>query len=386
MTAVFYQGIGPELTRYDIDLKGAALTKRDAVTTPGAKVQYVWPHPSKQWLYVVSSDGGPGRIPGTNNVATAFRIDPSSGALTPHGQTAMLPHRPVHCCVDRAGEFLLTAYNYPSHVTVHHIKPDGTLGALVDQSGDLDFGIFGHQVMTTPGNRTAVLVTRGNDATADKPEDPGALKIYDFRDGVLTNLASIAPGNGFGFGARHLDFHPLQPWVFVSIERQNQLYVYRLQSDGELARDPLFVRTSLAEPDHLRPGQAAGAIHVHPSGRFVYLTNRNSSVAEIAGRQVFAGGENNVAVFSIDQATGEPTLIQNAEAHTNHLRTFSIDPSGRLLIAASIQPIALRDGTTLPAALVLYRIGDDGRLTFVRKYDVDTGRYMQFWTGIVSLP
>lgn len=83
--AVFYQSIGPELFRYDIDVDGAALTKRDAVSTPGANVQYVWPHPSKKYLYAVSSDGGPGTIPGTRHVATAFRVDPAFGALTLHG-------------------------------------------------------------------------------------------------------------------------------------------------------------------------------------------------------------------------------------------------------------------------------------------------------------
>jgi len=105
----------------------------------------------------------------------------------------------------------------------------------------------------------------------------------------------------------------------------------------------------------------AGAIHIHPTGRFVYLTNRNSGTEEVGGRKVFKGGENNIA-------------------------TFAIDPSGRLLIAASILPMAMRDGSTLPAGLVLYRIGDDGKLTFARKYDIDTGRFMQFWIGIVTLP
>jgi 6-phosphogluconolactonase (cycloisomerase 2 family) len=385
MTAVFYRSIGPELARYDVDVDGAALMKRDVVMTPGANIQYVWPHPSKQWLYVVSSDGGPGAIPGTKNVATAFRIDRTSGALTPHGEIVALPYRPVHCSVDRSGEFLLTAYNFPSHVTVHRIASDGTIGMEVTQADKLDVGIFAHQVLTTPGNRTAIMITRGNNASADKPEDPGALKVYGFRDGVLANLASVQPGAGLGFGPRHLDFHPTQPWVFVSVERQSQLYVYRLEPDGNLSRDPLFVTMSLAKPDNVRPAQAAGAIHVHPNGRFVYLTNRNSGTTEVAGRRVFAGGENNIAVFAIDQATGEPTLIQNAEAQTNHLRTFSIDPSGRLLIAAGIQPIPLRDGSTLAAALVLYRIGADGRLKFARKYEVDTGRFMQFWTGIVTL-
>jgi len=384
--AVFYQGIGPELTRYDIDVEGAALTRRDAVSTPGANVQYVWPHPSKKFLYAVSSDGGPGTIPGTKHIATAFRIDPASGALTPHGGTVPLPSRPVHCSVDRSGEYLLTAYNYPSNTTVHRIKPDGTLGDPVAPRETLDVGIFAHQVLTTPGNQTAIMVTRGNNAEGAKLEDPGALKVYGFRDGALSNLASIARGNGLGFGPRHFDIHPIKPWLFLSVERQSELHVYKLNDDGTLPRDALFIKNALVDRANHGHAQMAGAIHVHPNGRFVTMTNRNSSTEEVGGRKVFKGGENNVATFAIDQASGEPTLIQNIEARTIHLRTFAIDPSGRLLIAASILPMAMRDGSTLPAALVVYRIGDDGKLTFARKYDVDTGRFMQFWTGIVTLP
>ena len=384
--AIFYQSIGPELARYDVDVDGAALVRRDAITTPGANVQYVWPHPSKKFLYVVSSDGGPGTIPGTRHVATAFRIDPASGALTPHGDIAPLPSRPVHCSVDRSGEFLLTAYNYPSGITVHRIKPDGTLGEQVPPREMLDVGIFAHQVLTTPGNRTAIMVTRGNNPETNRPEDPGALKVYDFQDGVLSNLASIQRGNGLGFGPRHFDIHPSRPWLFLSVERQSELHVYKLNDDGTLPRDATFIKNALADRANHAPTQMAGAIHIHPNGRFVYMTNRNSGTEEIGGRKVFKSGENNVAAFSIDQATGEPTLIQNIEAQTVHLRTFAIDPSGRLLIAASILPMAMRDGSTIPAALVVYRIGADGKLTFARKVDVDTGRFMQFWTGIVTLP
>src|SRR5262249_49132296 len=157
-----------------------------------------------------------------------------------------------------------------------------------------------HQVLTTPGNKTAILVARGNHPEGAKPEDPGALKIYGFKDGALSNIASIAPGNGLGFGPRHLDFHPSKPWVFVSVERQSQLYVYRLNEDGTLSRDPLFIANSLADRANAGHAQMAGAIHVHPNGRFVYQTNRNSGTEEIGGKKVFKGGENNVAVFSID--------------------------------------------------------------------------------------
>src|SRR5260370_2400419 len=114
------------------------------------------------------------------------------------------------------------AYKEPSNVTVHRIKSDGTIGDLVSQPAKLDAGIYGHQIRTTPGNQTAIFVTRGNNADGAKPEDPGALKLYGFKSGMLTNIASIAPGSGPGtclcFVPRHLDFHPVQPSVYVSID------------------------------------------------------------------------------------------------------------------------------------------------------------------------
>jgi 6-phosphogluconolactonase len=386
-TAVFYASTGPQLSLFDVDVAGAALEKRAAVTLP-ANVQYAWPHPSKRYLYVVSSDGGPG-LAGTTHLATAFRIDPLSGVLQPHREPRSLPSRPIHTSVDRSGGYLLTAYNDPSNVTVHRINGDGSLGEAESQSGQLDAGIYAHQIRTTPGNETAILVARGNNPAGAKPEDPGALKVFAFKRGVLTNLASIAPGSGLGFGPRHLDFHPTQPWVYVSIERQNKLYIYKLQSDATLGRDPLFVKDTLAEPANVKPGQGAGAIHVHPDGRFVYLTNRNQNEVEFHDTKVFNGGENNVAVFSLDAKTGEPRLIQTVDGHGIHLRTFGIDPSGRLLVAASIRPLAVRDGNTirtLTAGIMVYRIAGDGTLAFVRKYDVDTARGQQFWSGMVTLP
>jgi 6-phosphogluconolactonase len=383
---VFYSSVGPELSLFDIDVAQGALQKRSTVTLP-ANVQYAWPHPSKRYLYVVSSSGGPG-VAGTTHLANAFRIDPGSGALQPHGEPQSLPSRPIHASVDRSGEYLLTAYNDPSNVTVHHINADGSIGQSVAQPGNLDAGIYGHQIRTTPGNYTAILVARGNNAAGAKPEDPGALKLFGFKSGVLSNVASIAPGTGLGFGPRHLDFHPSQPWVYVSIERQNKLYAYKLQTDGALDHEPMFVKDTLADLANVKPAQGAGPIHAHPNGRFVYLTNRNQGEVDFEGKKVFNGGENNVAVFAIDAHTGEPNLIQTTEGHGIHLRTFGIDPSGRLLVAASIRPLAVRDGNatkTLTAGIMVYRIADDGRLTFVRKYDVDTAKGQQFWSGMVTL-
>ena len=381
---VYYSGVAGELTLYGMDVDNATLTKRSTVTLP-ANIQYAWPHPSKQFFYVVSSGGGPG-LASDRNFANAFRID-QAGALTPHGPQLTLPHRPIHTSVDIAGEYLFTAYNDPSSLTVHRINRDGTLGDEVKQPNPLDTGKYAHQIRATPDNQNVILITRGNNAPGDNPVNPGSIKTFGFKNGVLTNVAAIQPGDGTHFGPRHLDFHPTQPFVYVSIESQNKLYVYRRDPATVLSREPLFVKDTLGDPNS-KARQGAGTIHMHPSGRFVYLTNRASTTVEYQGKKVFAGGENSVAVFAIDQATGEPTRIQNADAHGFTLRTFGLDPSGRVLVAASQDALAVRDGDaikTVSAGLSVYRIGGDGKLDFVRKYDIDVGGKNQFWSGVVAL-
>src|SRR5205085_10940104 len=118
-----------------------------------------------------------------------------------------------------------------SSVTVHRLAADGTIAEEVKQKAALDCGIYAHQILVTPANDAAILMARRNDAAAGKPQDPGALKIFALRDGQLANRGTVAPGGGFGFGPRHLDFHPTAPFVFVSLERQNKLNVYRLTGD-----------------------------------------------------------------------------------------------------------------------------------------------------------
>jgi len=299
-----------------------------------------------------------------------------------------LRSRPIHITIDRFGAYALIAHNDPSGITVLRINDDGSIGEEVKQRTALDVGIFAHQIRIMPSGNAAVLVTRGNDPVADKPEDPGALKIFGFDDGQLTNRASIAPGGGYGFGPRHLDFHPSQPWVYVSLERQNKVDVFRLENDN-LDPEPIFSKNTLAEPGNLRPRQLAGTVHVHPNGRYVYVANRSDAMTDFQGKQVYLGGENNIAVFAIDGSTGEPTLIQNADGHSVELRTFGIDPGGRMLVAASIAPAPVLQGNrieSVAAGLAVFRIADDGKLSFVRKYDVDTGGLRQFWTGMVTLP
>ena len=381
-----YANVGADLTHYEVDVAGAALTRRATVTLP-AGVQYAWPHVSRRYLYVATSSSASGYgAAGTEHHVTAFRLD-ASGALTRHGEAIRLPTRPIHMTTDIPSENILVAFNNPSALRVYRINPDFTPGEEVKQPGSIDAGIFAHQVRVTPDNRLAILVTRGNEGTPAKAEDPGALKVFDYKNGVLTNAVSVAPDGGRNFGPRHLDFHPTKPWMYVSIETQNKMYTYGMEA-GRINPEIAFRADTLAEPTNRRSRQAAGTVHVHPNGRFLYGANRAQDTIEFQGKKVFKGGENSIVVYSIDQSTGEPSPIQHIETRAIHPRTFHIDPSGRMLVAQHNLPVDVREGDairTIPAGLSVFRIGDDGKLAFVWKYDVDVGGKIMFWMGMVQL-
>jgi 6-phosphogluconolactonase (cycloisomerase 2 family) len=382
-----YASVGEVLTQYDVDVDGLTLTARGSVTLP-ANVQYAWPHVSNRYLYVATSSSASGTGPvGTVHHVSAFRIDPAGGALTPHGNPIALPTRPIHLTTDIPSAHVLVAFNNPSALRIYRINSDATLGGEVKQSGTLDFGTYGHHVRVAPNGRLAILVARGNNPTNSTPEDPGSLKIFNYRTGVLTKEVSIAPNGGYGFGPRHLDFHPTQPWVYVSLERQNKMYVYKMEGDA-LGSEAIYQKETLADPDKIISRQAAGTVHVHPNGRFLYGVNRADTTREFEGKNVFVGGENTLAVYSIDQSTGEPTPIQHIDTRGIHCRTFHIDPTGRMLVAAHNVPVLVRDGAgvkRVPACLSVFRAGPDGKLDFVRTYDIDTRDKIMFWMGMVPL-
>jgi 6-phosphogluconolactonase len=384
----FYASLGPALTLYRIEADAATLARQGTVMLP-AKIQYAWPHPTAPLLYVATSNGGASSlgVKGDKHFLSVLSIDRRSGALQDHGQPAALKSRPIHVTVDHAGRFALVAYNNPSNVTVHRIDADGSLGDEVKQVATLDCGIFAHQIRVAPSNDTAILVCRGNDATSAKPEDPGALKVFSFKDGQLANTMSVAPNGGYGFGPRHLDFHPTLPLIYVSRERENKLDVYRF-SGGALGPMPVFVRDTLAEPNNIRSRQAACTLHLHPNGRFLYLANRAFDTVKIDGQDVFPGGENNIAVFAVDQASGEPVLIQNEDVRGVYPRTFALDSSARMLVVTNNEPKLMRDGDglkTIPANIATFRIGGDGKLGFAQNYAIETAGETQFWSGMVTL-
>ena len=380
MRVALYAGVGEELITFGVDVERATLTRQSSLMLPGF-VQEAWASPGGTFLYVAWSNGGSsytgsGVEPrGDRHGVTAFRID-ASGVLSQHGSPASLRSRPIHITGDGPGRHLLVAYNDPSGVSVHAIDADGGVGAEVPQRGSLDAGVYAHQVRVLPSNRAAVVVARGNEPTASSREDPGALKVFHYEAGALSDEISIAPQGGLGFRARHLDFHPTRPWVFLTLESQNRLLMYR-RSDNGLEPTASFSASTLSDGRGVVPGQTVSTVHVHPSGQFVYVGNRGAP----------AGGLNEIAVFSINEATGEPSLIQNIDTRGFTPRTFALDPSGRLLVVGNQNSVSVGEGASMklvPANLAVFRVASNGTLAFVQRYEIAVARKPLWWMGIVA--
>ena len=87
--------------------------------------------------------------------------------------------RPIHASVDNVGEHILVAYNFPSNVSVHKIKIDGSIGDEVKQADNLEKGIYSHQILSdTWYTRQCSSVARRNNPEGTKPEDPSSLHVW----------------------------------------------------------------------------------------------------------------------------------------------------------------------------------------------------------------
>jgi 6-phosphogluconolactonase len=287
---------------------------------------------------------------------------------------------------------VLAAFNNPSGVAVHCLNGDGSIGSEVAQEASLDVGVYAHQIRVMPSGRAVIVPARGNQGVPGvREEDRGALKLFGYAGGRLTNRQSVAPNDGRDFRCRHVEFHPSGQWAYVVIESQNELHTFSIEED-RLSPEPLFVTSLLASPARSREGQAASAIRMHPSnGRTLYVANRGRGKEVFRGEEVISEDmENSIAVLAVDPRTGEPRLIQSADPESIDVRMFALHPDGRSLVATSHEsegPIKRRRGNdieTVPPRIVLFSVESDGTLTLRYKLDVQTEGLFQLWCGAVQ--
>ena len=380
----FYAAIGDQLIHFNANIDTAKL-KQNASLRFGLNIQYVWSHPNLSIIYLALSNGGPGNK-GTKHQLCACNLNTKDGTIEDIINSVPLPYRPLHLSIDRQKKHVLVAYNDPCFISVHQLETNGAISSRIKQDINLDEGIFGHQIMATPDGKEAIFVCRGFDALNGQPERPGALKFFDYEDGKLSFKNSIAPNHGIGFGARHLDFHKNKIWIYLAVERQSEIHFLQINED---ATNKIIEQKVSTLSQDVQPGvrQAASAIHIHPNGNFVYVSNRAYLAKKCSPEQIIPNGEDNIAVFKINRETGTVNLIDSVDTNGSLPRTFSIDPSGRLLIAANSEPARKKNElgqvVDLSVSLSLFKIDGDGKLEQTENLAFPNEDQLLFWAGFL---
>lgn len=379
---VLHLAVGTDLVCLRVDRNDLSLHEISRLTL-AAPVQYVWPHPRRNLFYVACSNRPISKADNLHLLATVT-VDKHNGTMLLLAQVP-LPTRPIHLTLDNAAGHALVVYNAPARITAHAIDADGRAGEVLAQSPEPRVGVFPHQVLMLPSRDGAVVVVaRGNHAVPGRDEEPGSFEFFALDGERLTHTASAAPRGGRGFGPRHLEFHPDGCWAAVSVERHNELHIYSVVLN-RFADEPAFRASTLDVLGGDSYHQLCGAVHFHPSGRFLYVVNRHDTAVygDSSVPSLLAG--NNIAVFAFHSGTGRLELLQHVPTESVHVRTFSFDASGELLVAASILPALARCGDAVervPSRLTFYRCAPDGRLSLARVQNMDNEDSNLFWSHL----
>jgi 6-phosphogluconolactonase len=250
---------------------------------------------------------------------TAFALDATTGKLTELNEQSSGGEGPCHVSVDATGKTVLVANYTGGSVAALPVQADGSLGpaaAFIQHQGSSivpkrQTGPHGHYILADPSNRFALACDLGLDKVL----------IYklDAKKALLTPndppFASLKPGAG----PRHLAFAPDGKFVYVIDELDCTLTVFRYKPKRGTLTEIQSVST-LPAGQAMKSNYSCAEVVVHPSGKFLYGSNR---------------GHNTIALFRIDQKTGEVTLVEHTPTGGKTPRNFNLDPSGRFLLAAN---------------------------------------------------
>jgi 6-phosphogluconolactonase len=276
-------------------------------------------HPNHRFLYAVNEVGN--YKSQKSGAVSAFAIDRATGKLTLLNQVASKGGDPCHISLDRSGKYVLVANYAGGSIAVFPVLEDGRLGeasAFVQHSGhganpQRQEGPHAHSIDVSPDNRFAVVDDLGLDQSLIYRFDSaqGTLAGNDAK--VRPTVAKAAPGAG----PRHLAFHPNGRFAYVINEMQSAVSAFRYDTPtGGLQ----LLQTISSLPKDFSGHSEAAEIQVHPSGKFLYASNR---------------GHDSIAVFAIDGNRGTLTPIEYVSTKGATPRNFEIAPTGLLLFAAN---------------------------------------------------
>lgn len=254
---------------------------------------------------------------------SAFSIDRDkdgrpTGKLTLLNQVPSAGADPCYVTIDKTGKYALVANYTSGSLYVVRIRQDGSLGggsALISHAGhsvnpERQRSPHIHSVDLSPDNRFAYVDDLGIDG----------LLVYKFDDskgGLTSNGPKYATFDP-GAGPRHFALHPSGKFAYVVSEMQGTVSVFSNDPTGGTMQR---LQTISTLPKDFKGNIEDAEIEIHPSGKFLYASNR--------------GDANSIAVFAIDADKGTLTPIESKPTQGKTPRSFAIDPTGTMLLAGN---------------------------------------------------
>lgn len=266
-------------------------------------------HPNQRFLYAVNEVSG--------GSVSAFALNRATGKLTLLNTVSSRGAGPCHLALDKTGRCLMVANYSSGSVAAFPAEKDGRLGeatAFFQHSGVVALpqrqgGPHAHCVLASPDNRFALVADLGLDQVLVYRMNPTKATLAP-NDPPFAKVAA-------GAGPRHLAFHPNGRFVYVINEIQSTITGFSYDAATAALREFQTVTTL---PKDFNGQNATAELQVHPSGKFLYGSNR---------------GHDSIAVFAIDPATGTLTGVQHISTQGKAPRNFAIDPTGSYLFAAN---------------------------------------------------
>ena len=299
---------------FQLNLQDGSLKKLNAVDGL-SNPSFLKIHPNGKYLYTVNEvstfDGK------KSGGVTAFALDVNGGKLNKINQQPSGDTGPCHLTVDATGKYVLVAHYGGGSTSVLPIKIDGSVGAVVSQIKHKGSSVHSrqkaphaHAVHVGPNNKFAFAPDLGIDKVLvfSFDEKTGAIAETKF-DG-----ANLEPGSG----PRHFGFHPDGKFAYVINEIKQTVTAFRYNAK----RGRLRTLQTLSTVPHPVDGNSTAEVLVHPTGQFLYGSNR---------------GHNSIAMFRINEKNGKLTALGHESTRGSTPRNFGIDPTGQFLLAANQQ-------------------------------------------------
>jgi 6-phosphogluconolactonase len=277
-----------------------------------ANPSFVALHPSRRFLYVINEiDDYEGQKSGS---AEAYAIDPITGIIKLLNRQSLNSPVPAHLAVDLTGHNLVVANYIGGDFVVLPIGADGRLDPISGEVRDIGSGP-NKERQEAPHPHSVVFDPAGHFIAA---ADLGIDKVQIFRliEGGLARVseASVAPGAG----PRHIVFDRCGKRLYVVNELSATVTAFDYDAaTGQIGK---VLQTISTEPTGYCGPHSTAEIAAHPSGKFLYASNR---------------GHNSIVGYRIDRSTGLLSIIGFATQDIKFPRSFAIDPRGRWLYVAN---------------------------------------------------